>query len=291
MDSSLLQSDDDIQRMRDLLKRLPYRPTIADFEESVLLATVRATTRLWRQDDQMLGFAYVDDYNNLCFETDPQIPSDQVEIEIVDWGVLCMKERNARTGKNNPLDSSCSVKNTRRIRILEKYGFVPDSLRTLHYVRSLNEPVAECPLPQGFSLRCVAGEHEVEALVALHRLAFGTENMTVEQRLAIMRSPQYEQELDLLVIAPNGTPSGFCICGLVEGNALVGYTDPIGVHLSYQKLGLGKALLTAGINALKNRGVKVIEFGTSSENIAMQRLAEAVGFLVLTESVWFSKFA
>ncbi len=45
MNSYLLQGESDIQSMRDLIQRLPHESTVVDFEETMLLATVRATTR------------------------------------------------------------------------------------------------------------------------------------------------------------------------------------------------------------------------------------------------------
>jgi mycothiol synthase len=158
-----------------------------------------------------------------------------------------------------------------------------------NYERSLGAPIPEHAFPSGFSLRSVTGEQEVERLVALHRSAFGTENMTVEQRLAIMRAPQYDPELDLVAIAPNGELSAFCICGFTDSGQQVGYTDPIGTHARYKRLGLGKAIVTAGLQTLKNRGARTAELGTSSENLAMRRLAEALGFVLVSESLWFSR--
>ncbi len=198
-----------------------------------------------------------------------------------------MKKRNAKTGQNETLDASFLVENTWQIALLQRSGFVQENLRSLHYARSLNEPIPEYPLPPGFSLRCVQGEDEVENLVALHRAAFGTENMTVEERLAIMRAPQYERELDLLAIAPTGELAAFCICGIENKN--ISYTDPIGAHKNYQRLGLGKAVLCAGLQILKQRGIERAELGTSSENIVMQQLATKLGFVVISESLWFSK--
>jgi len=133
----------------------------------------------------------------------------------------------------------------------------------------------------------VKGEHEVDDLVALHRATFGTDNMTVEERLAIMRAPQYVPELDLVTVAPNGDLSAFCICGFDEEK--VGYTDPIGTHPRYQKIGLGKAIVTAGLRALQECGATVAELGTSSINLPMQKLAERTGFVCIAESLWFSK--
>ncbi len=47
--------------------------------------------------------------------------------------------------------------------------------------------------------------------------------------------------------------------------------------------------VAVGLIALKERGAKKAELGTSSDNIAMQRLAEAEGFVVASESLWFLK--
>ena len=126
-------------------------------------------------------------------------------------------------------------------------------------------------------------------LVDLHRAAFGTDNMTVEERLVIMRVPGYQHELDLVVTASNGELAAFCICGFDEEDETIGCTDPLGTHPRFQRLGLGSAIITAGMQALKSRGARVVELGTSSQNLPMQELAEKLGFLVVSEKLWFSK--
>ncbi len=83
--------------------------------------------------------------------------------------------------------------------------------------------------------------------------------------------------------------AAFCICGIVPRNAATGFTDPIGVHPNYQKQGLGRALVTAGMQALQRRGVSRVQLGTSSKNVGMQRLAEVLGFKVVSEGLWYSK--
>ena len=115
--------------------------------------------------------------------------------------------------------------------------------------------------------------------------------MTVAQRLAIMQTPSYERELDLVMVAPNGEFVSFCICGIEEGmnDKIVGYTDPIGTHPQYQRHGLGKAMGTAGLCCLKQRGLSIAELNTSSNNMPMQRLAESVGFNYVSEKLWFAK--
>src|SRR5829696_4737950 len=43
-------------------------PTKVHIEEKLALAMVRSNTRLWFDEDQAIGFGYVDDFNNLDWE-------------------------------------------------------------------------------------------------------------------------------------------------------------------------------------------------------------------------------
>ncbi|PKO12894.1 MAG: hypothetical protein CVU39_21535 [Chloroflexi bacterium HGW-Chloroflexi-10] len=281
---------EDIPAMRALMAALGEQSTILDFEEHIQLSAVRATMRCWKQGDQLLGFAYVDEYNNLLFETIPVFEQlDQLENEIVAWGVACIQKRNSEAGEHYTLDYCCGADHLPRLQMLERHGFKKESIRTLRYVRSMSAPVKAYPLPAGFSIRCVHGREEVEALVDLHRIAFGTDHMDVEERLAIMSTSYYSPDLDLLAIAPNGELAAFCICGFEDPTQLVGYTDPIGTHPQYQRLGLGKAILAAGLTALMSAGAQTVTLGTSSENTAMQKLAAVSGFICVEEKLWFSK--
>jgi mycothiol synthase len=280
----------EIQGMRDLMRRLSSKSTVVDFEEQLLLSTVQSTLRCWKHKGQLISFAFIDDYNNLWFETEPEsVYLDEVESEIVEWGIHCIKRINTGAASANTLDSTCPADHSQRIKMLEKYGFESQSIRSLYYSRSLNEPIPEFPLPQGYTIRCVHGKHEVEELVTLHRAAFGTDHMTIEQRLAMMSTPDYVPELDLVAVAPDGELAAFCVCGISVLDKDYGTTDPIGTHPKAQRLGLGKAIVSEGLLRLKSCGAKSAKLGTSSENIAMQNLAASLGFICILEKRWFSK--
>lgn len=290
MRSSMLADDNEIQELKAFMGRLSSKSTIVDFDENILLQSTRATTRIWRRDQKITGFAFVDDFNNLWFDTDAEFPLlDELETEIIGWGVVCMERRINETGMDATLDCCCEANDHHRIGVLEKHGFTLEQVRSLQYARPLNGQIAEYPVPTGFSMRCVKGKEEVEQLVDLHRAAFGTNNMTVEYRLAMMRTPQYMQEMDLVAVAPNNELAAFCVCGFEDADKKSGYCDPIGTHPAYRRIGLGKALLSAGLMTLKNAGATTVGFGTSSENTAMQKLADVMGFTCVSEKVWFSK--
>ena len=288
MESHLLKGDADLQRIRSLVQRLPGGTSVVDFEEKMLTPIVLRFTCLWLDGDQAIAFALVDEGNNLMFDVDPAFASEVLGKEIVAWGLACMRERNAETGETCTLDVSCEASDYGRMAFLQSFGFRLEDIRSLQYARSLESPIPEHPLPDGFNLRAVLGEQEVEDLVALHRAAFGTNNMTVEGRLAIMHAPNYVPELDWLAVAPSGELAAFCICGFEDDTHQTGYTDPIGTHPRYQRLGLGRAIVTAGLQELQRRGAKTARLGTSSENLAMQRLAERLGFRIVFERIWFS---
>ena len=290
MRSYLFKDKKDISRLRELITSLGAASTMVDFEEKVQMPSILEALRLYEEDGRLVGFAFVDNYNNLYFDTLPDFDRlEQLESGCIAWGVCCLQAQNARTGSRDTLDSSCSAGNERRVRVLEQHGFIRTQVRSLHYSRPLDDTLPDYPLPAGFLIRPVNGRDEVEALVELHRQAFASDHMTVEERLAIMNSPEYIPELDLVVVSPEDLLAAFCICGYSDPDKKVGYTDPIGTHPRFQRLGLARAVVTAGMQRLKNAGAQVVELGMSSENSGMQKLAEELGFSCISEKLWFSR--
>lgn len=292
----------DLQAMIDLLiavrpaERITDYPGIVDLQEMLGTPAVQANTRLWQDaGGQLVGFAFVDAYNNLLFEVAPQAANGENEPQMIAWGVECIRRaKQEKPGEAITLDASCRDDDTGRITLLERHGFVPQTVRSLHMTRPLNEPIPAPQAPDGFVVCHIAGEHQVAALVALHRAAFGTENLTIEHRLSWMRVPEYEPELDLIAVAPDGTFAAYCMCSISEEENTrtgrnEGYTDPVATHPAFQRRGLARALLLTGLALLKQRGADTAVLGTSSENVAMQQLAASVGFRVQSIKVWFEK--
>jgi len=146
----------------------------------------------------------------------------------------------------------------------------------------------------GFVIRPIAGEHEVEKLVALHRAAFGTENMTVAYRLAMMRVLEYESSLDLVAVAADGELAAFCMAYIPTAENLLsgrkdGWLDPIGTRHTFQRRGLAKALMLTALHRLKQRGMENALTNCGEENLAMRRAAESVGFSIASKTIWFAK--
>ncbi len=273
-------------------ERLFAFPGPAELQEALAQAEVQQTTRLWFMGERMLAYAYVDPFHNLRFDLHPDF-EDQLGSQIVTWGVECLRAERMEDDSIT-LDSSCSVDESERIAFLKRYGFDELPERTLVMSRSLLDPIPAPVLPAGFSIRAAAGTEEAASLAALHRAAHDSDYLTIERRLAWMTAPGYLPDLDLVAVAPDGTPAAYCLCQIdAEENALTGrkagYTDPLATHPRYQGVGLATALLLHGMSLLKARGLQVARLGTSSQNLAMQRAAQKAGFVLESENVWFQK--
>lgn len=158
----------------------------------------------------------------------------------------------------------------------------------------LTEPVSTPQLPDGFMVRQLQGVQEVEEYVAMHREAFGTTHMTVEHRLAMMSNPDYQPELDVVVVAPDDTFAAFCVCTINrEVNEQSGQNEGeiglIGTRLAYRNMGIGRVMLLEGLQRLKACGMSIATPGTTSSNASAIRLYESVGFRIAIRMLWYSK--
>ena len=283
----------DLETVQDVIRaaRAPDHlhdyPSPEDLYEIIGVPENCKTFRVWENAQaQMVAYAFVSTFDNFYFDTVPGVDAARLIRELVSWGETCLEKRRAQTGQLHTLDASCLEDDVRRLELLETNGFERSNLQTLKFERALEEPMRHIPFPEGFSLRHVRGEEEAEAIVTLHRAAFGTNYMTLDERLAIMRAPSYDAALDLLAVTEDGTLAGYLTCSLEK---TTGFTDPLAVRPEFQRRGLSKALHSAGLSALAERGAKRAALGTSSQNRAMTQVAKAAGFEVTKVKLWLGR--
>ncbi len=253
-----------------------------------------ANTRVWVDArGEIAGFAVVQaSHNNLYFHFRPDSLNESAEREMFAWAVDVIRNIAAADGPLT-LDVPAREEDTARVGLLVRHGFVPGDDRTLGLSRSLVEPFPEPNLPYGWVLRPLAGEGELKEYVATHRAAFGTETMTVPYRLAIMREVGYLPELDLVAISPDGTLAAFCVCFInVESNARTGRKEGeigiVGTHPAFRQRGLGRAMVLAGMRALKQQGMESATLGVAGTNLAAIHVYESVDFRVHAVTRWYS---
>lgn len=292
---------EDLRAILDLAKRRPAErildyPSLVDLQEMLEQAHTQEATSIWETESgQFAGYAlinYAETFANLAFEYAPEFAASEIGDAMIAWGEEAFRDRFH--GENSELSSSAQAVQPERIELLEKHGFEREAEYVVHMERDLEEPIAKPQIPPGFILRPVTGEEEDGAWVALHRAGFGTENMTLEDRRAMTGLTDYERDLDLVAVAPDGRLAAYvfgsysqeeiALCG-----KKIGFTDPVATHPDFQRRGLAHALLLEAMQRFKQRGLQFARLGTSSENIAMQKAAQTAGFCVVDQSYHYSK--
>jgi mycothiol synthase len=163
----------------------------------------------------------------------------------------------------------------------------------------LSEPIEEPSLPEGFTLRHVRNEEEMKLWVDVFNNSFidhyDFHPMQVEDHLHWLTSPKYKPEQDLIAVAPDGTFAAFCFCWIdpednVRNNRSEGWIDILGTRRGYRKIGLGRAMLLAGLRKLKEDGVEKGVLGVDAENpTGALGLYESVGFKNVRTHIAYAK--
>jgi len=290
-----------IEKLKDLLVKsrpcgwINDYPNSQDLYELLALEEVKTQTIIWMDDESNAqAFCMLDPYNNLLFECMEIANYSSLFKCAVKFCSQIIKDKNTKKKNYPTLDVCCWGDDYQRIECLKNEGFKRELIESVYFSRSLKEIPHRITIPPGFLIRPLAGEKEINAYVDLHQKAFGTDQMTIAFRHAIMTSPEYDPHLDLVVQNSEGCLVAFCVCQINESeNKLIGersgLTDPIGVHPDFRNFGLAKALINEGLLRLRSRGMDYARLGTSSDNFAMIQLAKTMGFLETSRKLWFSR--
>jgi GNAT superfamily N-acetyltransferase len=147
-------------------------------------------------------------------------------------------------------------------------GFTPSDERSgITWMRAADR-LRPTPLPDGFVLVDRArqrGPHPMER----------RSGDRVEARLS--ECELYDPELDIAVETKTGRIAGYALFWF-DPSTGVGLVEPMRIEDEYQRRGLGRALLTAGLDRLAERGAHRLKVGFSSD--AALRFYRAAGFRV-----------
>jgi len=256
----------------------------------------------WFQENgEVLALGLLDGNGIVCL-LHPNFRTHERYLTVRQWGLQRLKERAQQQGENQyEVQEEAADDEPETVRFLESEGYTRQEKYYNFYRRSLLESVPAPVLPAGFTLRPVAGEAEAEMRAALQRDAFlprGSktyEEGTLRQ-LAVMKMPHYDPQLDLMVMAPDGTPAAGCICWEDPVNH-VGLFEPVGTRPQFRRQGLATALMLGGLQRLRARGMQTaLVIGThpgkeenSTEFTSSRFVYEAVGFQLLRRIYTYHK--
>ncbi|OKH52240.1 GNAT family N-acetyltransferase [Calothrix sp. HK-06] len=260
--------------------------------------------QLWENEDGILigfGDLWITEPNEvidgfLSIYVQPEARGNGLEIEIIEWADVRMREVKIARGFPVKLRTGARSTYTERIKLLESNGFTIDRY-FFRMERNMNEPIPEAHFPNGFALRCMNGEQDVEAWVDLHNNSFidhwNFHPITVEMLKHWLQESSYRRDLDLLATASDDSFVAQCYCYInLESNARTGRNEGhvgiLGVRRGFRKIGLGRGMLLSGLQRLKQAGVDTVQLGVDADNPnGALRLYESVGFQKVYTSINF----
>jgi mycothiol synthase len=234
----------------------------------------------------------------LNFRVHPTVRNQGLEEQIITWGEKRLKEATKDGNGTVKLFSGTRSDRGDVITILQNLGLI--AVRYFFRMkRSLNEPIDEPKFPEGFQLRIVEPKKDATKWVEMFNQTFidhwNHHNFTVEEFLHHCQHPEYNSDLSLIAIAPDGTFAAFCESRIhTEDNKRNGCNEGwiavLGTRRGFRQQGLGKAMLLTAMQHLKTKGMDSAILGVDAENPSgALRLYESVGFEKVHTSISYVK--
>ncbi len=193
------------------------------------------------------------------------------------WNASQAAESGSAGAEDSAVGIELTVGDTVRQSILEHLGYQPVTTPGMLYTtRSLSDPIPDKSLPDGFSMRPVAGEHEAGLVAEVHNGAFRPK-WDAEQYLTVMRTPGFQIDHELVVVAPDGRFAAFVIIWL-DPISRTGLFEPVGCHRDFQRRGLTSALMYEGMRRMRAARIETAIVLYNADNEAGVSLYRSVGF-------------
>lgn len=152
----------------------------------------------------------------------------------------------------------------------------------------------EFRMPLGFAVRPLTpGGDDEAALTILQNTAFG-ENWGFSPNTVEQISARVEQNIggpeSILFITEQGEPAAYNWTMFSDDGANPsGVISMTGVHPNYRGIGLGRAVVAAGIAYLVGRGAAHVDLEVDSDNAPARGLYLNLGFRIVSKTLWYEK--
>lgn len=287
----LYAGENDWQAIADLISSDPLFPHRVDFSWRLCSTSLEnlQNAAIWEDEKgQMQIFAALQfPWLTLDYAIHPQIRSWDVEAQVIAWGEGRLRQIAEESNEHFPFNIGVLAHEQERILFLEAQGYA----RWEHWLVVMNRSLtslAEPILPEGFVIRPLDGEREVEAYAELQRTVFESKTMTAAWRQRTLRAPLYNPYFDLVVTAPNGRLAGFCIWWY-DPKSKTAQIEPLGVHPDFQNMGLSQALIFEGFKRAAAQGAETAQVETYSFSQPAILAYEAAGFKATTQEFKYYK--
>jgi mycothiol synthase len=244
---------------------------------------------LYKEGDQILALAHLPPakWNEFALIVEPQSSEDLVMALLQECQTYMQQRMQLEKPEKTSLKMSVRVDDKKLVHCLTSFGFQAGEPDGTVDIRSLLEPIPASILPEGFSIRSVAGEHEAALIAEAHNGSFGSD-WTPEEYPKVMQTLGFDPARELVVVAPNGRFASFLVYWL-DPISKSGLFEPVGCHKDFQRQGLTKALMYEAMRRMVAAGMETALVGHDIDNVAAVKLYASVGFKTHCEFLEYSK--
>jgi mycothiol synthase len=250
--------------------------------------------RLWHDDGRKLvGYAILGEDPSFDCHVLPEYEWAGIEAEALAWAEmrlteLRMRDRDRWSGN---LVSGTRQDDAQRIAFLEQNGFRRAAYAEVNMLCSLEEPIPELILPNGYQVRAVAEAGEISDRAAAQREVWHpwtVGEVSDDDYVRFMRLPGYHRDLDVVAITPDGVIAAY-VNGWIDLLNRIGDFGPVGARLAYRRQGLARAALLESLRRMRGHGMNRVSVSTGDSNLPALRLYESVGFKIVNKYLTYAK--
>jgi GNAT superfamily N-acetyltransferase len=228
--------------------------------------------QLWESNGNLIGAVFFESPSDAALIGDPAHP-DLIE-PMLDWAEAHYRTKNS----DQPLMIEAMESNVARCDLLKSRGYALFPGYFIHRHKPLDpneiEPVM---LPSGFSIKPIETDEDRRLYPVAVQSVFNR-SATVEQDEFLKHAPSYTPDLHLAVWSDQREIAAFCTVWIDPVNHYAEF-EPVGTVPSFQKRGLGSALLAYAHNRLREKGCPLATVQSWSESIGANKVYQGAGLL------------
>jgi GNAT superfamily N-acetyltransferase len=228
--------------------------------------------RLWVMGDKLIGAVFFESPSDAAFIGDPVHPA-LIE-PLLDWAETHYREK----GSDQPLMIEAMESNVTRCDLMRSRGYTLFPGYFIHRHKPLDPREIEAVnLPPGFSIKPIETDEDRRLYPSAVQSVF-KRSATVEQDEFLKQAPSYVPELNLLVWSDQHEIAAFCTVWIDPVNHYAEF-EPVGTVPSFQKRGLGSALLAYAHNRLREMGCPLATVQSWSTSEGANKVYQRAGLV------------
>lgn len=254
---------------------------------------------LWEDADRLLGWVFIwPGYSEFDIYAHPAVRATQTA-RILDWMEIHLPQMTQAhtSGMPEEIAVAAYADDDLMISLLEGRGY-RGAPQFVSFSRSLDADLPVPRLPDGFRFLERMDAAYTEQRSAVHASAFTRLNpdgsvasrskMTPDYYQRFMQAPGYDPDLDVVVVAPDGSFAAF-VMAWADSTIKIGEFEPVGTHHDYQRRGLGRAALIEAMRRLRQRGIETATVMTWAKDEGNIAFYQSAGFALCNTLLRFAR--